>query len=500
MHRIVLPALLAVGVCCSALALNRTDADTAPAVRETLALQEAMQSAIQEAEPAVVCVLISRNGDYIKLGQTPPPDGSGKLGGFDARAARARSPEPEDSQPDEVKKLDLKDPDNVPEAYGSGIVIDESGLVLTAEHLVRNATKIYVRLPGGKGSYADVHAADPRSDLAVLRLVDPVGKLKAIKLGDGGKLRKGQWVISLANPWAAGFRDGSPSASWGIVSNLRRRPAGPVNELERIRPLHQHGILLQTDIRLNVGCSGGAILDLKGELVGVSTPLPAVTTTDTPGGFAIPVDTGIKRIIEVLKRGEEVEYGFLGVQLMTNPEANRGLNGGILINGTVDASPAAAKGLQARDVIVSVNGIPINDNDDLFVHVSAVLAGNEAKLEVLRNGLPRTVTVTLDKFNVYGKPIASRRPPPVRGLRVDYLSVLMQALDGKARPTAVSHGVIVREAADGSPAARVLKVNDVITHVKGQPVATPADFYKKIQGLTGPIELTLSNNEKFTLN
>src|SRR5207253_5161210 len=113
-----------------------------------------------------------------------------------------------------LRPYDLADPSNVPESYGSGVVISDKGLVLTNYHVVRDATKVYVRLPGGKGSYADIHAADPRSDLAVLKLLDPQVRPAALKLGDGSRLRKGQFILSLANPFAAGFRDGSPSASW----------------------------------------------------------------------------------------------------------------------------------------------------------------------------------------------------------------------------------------------------------------------------------------------
>ena len=120
-------------------------------------------------------------------------------------------------------------------SVGSGVVVSETGLVLTNAHVVHNATKIYVRLPGGRGSWADIHASDPRSDLAVLRLLSRVPNLKAIKIGEGERIRKGQFVLSLANPFAPGFRDGSPSASWGIVSNLRRRVPGRDNELEQAR-------------------------------------------------------------------------------------------------------------------------------------------------------------------------------------------------------------------------------------------------------------------------
>ncbi len=473
-----------------------------PALKETQAIQEAMQAAIAEAEPSIVCILVSRSEEYIKLGETPTPDGSGRLGRFSLTRAQAMSRDTDDASTERLKKLDLSDPTNVPESYGSGVIIDESGLILTNEHVVRNATKIFVRIPGDKGYYADVHAADPRSDLAVLRpLTNGPTKFKAIKLGDGGKARKGQFIITLANPFAAGFRDGSPSASWGIISNIRHRPAGPSDELERIKSLYQQYVLIQTDARLNLGCSGGALIDLKGELIGLTTALAAISGGESAVGYAIPIDAGFKRIIEVLKRGEEVEYGFLGVQLSKDPPP--GVPRGIEIKGTVLASPAAKIGLQDRDVIVSVNGMPINKYEDLFLHISTVLAGTEAKLEVVRrpNSTPQTMTVIMDKFNAPGKFIASKKPPFVRGLRVDYLSVLMQTLHPSAQPVGITSGVIVREVQAGTPAANaLLKVNDIVTHIKGQPVTGPDDFYKKMQKLTGQVELTLAGGHQVILN
>jgi serine protease Do len=498
MFRLALPG------CCLLvilIAATMTWADS-PALKEAQALQEAMQNAIQEAEPAIACILVSRSEDYIKHEETPVADGSGRLGRFHLLRAqqRALNMSPPGTDPDtlkdRIKKLDLSIPGNVPESYGSGVVIDESGLILTNEHVIRDATKIFVRLPGEKGYYADIHAADPRSDLAVLRLlVDSPKRFKTIKLGDGGKARKGQWVVSLANPFAAGFRDGSPSASWGIISNVRRRPAGSANELERAKPvyLYQHGILLQTDCRLNAGSSGGALIDLRGELIGLTTAIAAITGSETAGGFALPIDAGMKRIIDVLKRGEEVEYGFLGVSLSPDP---RPLEAGILISAAVPASPAALKGLGQGDIILSVNGTAINDYDELFLAISTTLAGSEARLEISRGGGPaRTLTVTLDKFPVLGRIIASKKPPALRGLRVDYLSVL------GPQPKDIANGVVVREVVTGTSAAQaLLKVNDVITHVRGQAVNTPADFYRKMQTLTGPVELTLANSYKVTLN
>ena len=177
---------------------------------------------------------------------------------------------------------------------------------------------MYVRLPGVGGSYADILAGG-RSDLAVLKMIRPPADLKAF--GDGGKVRKGDWVIALANPFAAGFKDGSPSASWGIISNVRRQAPGLTDEVKRAKPLAQYGTLLQTDARLNLGCSGGALLNLDGQLVGLTTALAARTGGEAAGGYAIPLDANVKKMIEVLKRGEEIEYGFLGVTVNTDARA-----------------------------------------------------------------------------------------------------------------------------------------------------------------------------------
>ena len=134
-------------------------------------------------------------------------------------------------------------------------------------------------------------------------------------------------MICLANPFAAGFRDGSPSASWGIISNLHRRASGVTSEIERpgVKPtLHHYGTLIQTDVRLALGCSGGALLNLDGELIGLTTAQAALVGSEAPGGFAVPLDGPMKRIIDVLVRGDEVEYGFLGVTVPPNRHVRAG--------------------------------------------------------------------------------------------------------------------------------------------------------------------------------
>jgi serine protease Do len=488
-----------------------------PALKEALALQEALRDAIKSAEPSVACILVSRSDWYrVHAGYEPPADNPGKLGSFDAnlhfpqprmergwrgRGMRGRMM---DQPADERPKYDMAHSNYVPEAFGSGVVIDgEKLLILTHYHVIHDATKVYVRV-GDRGCYADIYAADPRSDLAVLQLLDEQRQFRSlpeIRMGDGSAVQKGDFIVTLTNPFAAGFRGGSPSASWGIVSGLHRRGA-PLMSSEEDVPgtapikglLPLKGTLIETDARLNAGCSGGALLNLRGELVGLTTSRAAITGSETAGGFAVPMDANFKRIIDRLKRGQEVEYGFLGVSGSMGRD-------GIVINpdGVTHGSPAQEANLQAGDVIKSINGVRMRDFDDLMLTVGSLLAGSEARIEI--EGKRDLVRVSLVKSFVPGKIIATNRPPAVRGFRVDYTSVLF--LQSTARPMwrgnfGIQPGVYVREVLPESPAATArLKVNEIITHVNNQPVNSPAEFYQVVEkiGPRTPLELTLVATE-----
>jgi S1-C subfamily serine protease len=480
-----------------------------PRLADVQALQEAVHQAIQRAEPSIACILVSRSQKYREYERSrnyddARPEEAGKLGRFDVQGALRGRPRT-DPEHQAIVNLDLSDPDNAPESFGSGVVIDDKErLVLTPAHVVRKATKIYVRLPGRRGSWADIHALDPRSDLAVLRLLDRVPNLKALPLGDGGKLRKGDFVLSLSNPFAAGFRDGSPSASWGMVSNLRRRPTGMLSEVERGErarlPLYRFGTLIQTDTRMNLGCSGGALLNLQGELVGLTTSLAGIIGGETPGGFAVPLDAGTRRIIDVLRRGEEVEYGFLGVYLK-GPKSvpagyvqiDRPIHGGPAENASLRDRPWP---LRAGDFILSINGTPIHDTDELFLAIGMHLAGSTVRIEAAspssddqrRHGTSRTHTVRLAKYAVPDSIIASNRPPARGGLRVDWTST--RPLDWAGIPK----GVVIREVLPKSAADKAgLQPNIVITRVNDKEVTEPAEFYRAMERADGPVKLTYLN-------
>lgn len=487
-----------------------------PRLGDALVLQEAFEQAIKKAEPAIACILVSRNDVYQRwFGETPSEDGC-KLGDFDpTRAVLRVLPEAEQAQLEELKKAiarkatrgiqieeelrrmyDLADAANVPESYGSGVVLDgDKGLILTNYHVIRDATKLYVRLPGGKGSYADIHAANQRSDLAVLRIINSnILPVPALKLGDGGKARKGQFVLSLANPYAAGFKDGSPSASWGIISNLRRRATVPERTEYRLArlPLHNFETLIQTDARLNLGCSGGALINLQGELIGLTTSLAAISGAEAAGGYAVPMNDAMRAVVDALLRGEEVTWGFLGITFGDAERRRRDETQEVLVT-PIEGSPiqrALAASLRPHEAIsiLTFNGVSIRENADLFLAVSTLPAGAKARIRVRCAGEVRDIQVALDKLYLPDKVIASVKPKAFRGLRVDYTSLLYQR---DFPSSGVPRGVFVREVEAGSAADNARLQDAVIIDVNGKEVTSPAEFYQAVERLTGPVTVTI---------
>lgn len=392
--------------------------------------------------------------------------------------------------------LDAEKLDEIPEYFGSGVVIDHR-LVLTCYHVVRDAKAIAVRLPGLHGgeprrSRAVIYAADNRSDLAVLLLENQGIDTPPTILGRGEELTKGSIVVGLSNPVVLGFRETGPTASWGIIANTRHRLPSNRNEPEHHRSIHNYGTLLETDARLHLTGSGCALVDLDGKLVGLTTNQVALPGGST-GAMAIPIDAGIRRIVDVLRKGEEVEYGFLGVH--TNPWRT-GRNNPVTIRGVTANSPAHRAGIQPGDVILQVNGQQIRESDDMFLQVGLGLAGRESTIVILRPGesKPRTIKATLAKLNNPDHGIARNRPSPVRGLWVDYPNLAAISSDH-----AMPEGVVVREVQKGSPAeaARLGEFTGTITEINGTPIRTPAEFYREAEKLTRakqPIRLRLSDD------
>ncbi len=463
----------------------------APAYQD---IERQVQKVAAATQSGVVALVVSHHPRH-----PLPPDADrplGKLGTY---------PVPGDLKPD--PKLDLADPRTAADfTTGSGVVLDAAaGLVLTNYHLIDGGRRVYVRTAAGRGSYADIHAADARADLAVLKLITPPAGLTAVPIADartvdglGGAratVGPGTLIVTVGHPDAAAAADGVPLVSWGTLTGVRRRtPAGPltITEDTPTKPLHQYAGLLKTDARATVGCSGAAILNMAGELIGLATPTAALTGADSAGGYALPMDPNFRRIVAVLKAGREVEYGFLGVQM---PRGGVQVGNGLTLPGVTPGGPAAVAGLAAGDVILAVDGNLISEADDLFLYVGAALAGSEVTLAVGRGsgfGVSRPVKAMLAKFDHKMDRIVTARPPAVHGLRVDWASVYYQQHTPRFMPA----GVVVSEVAPGSPAAAKLAPLGgpgaawLVTRVADKAVLTPREFYA-VAGGPDQVKLTV---------
>jgi serine protease Do len=444
------------------------------------AIEKSIVDAIARAEKSVVAisrVRRDRPGETFRLEIRPDA--------FDRRPMLITTPQP-------------TDPDFIPNEYGTGVVIDRRGIILTAYHVLGEDSDYYVTTIDRKVYKALPKAADPRSDLAVLAIT--ADDLAPITFGNADGLKKGQIVISLGNPYAIA-RDGQVSAGWGIISNLARKAPISAGESDMAgkSTLHHFGTLIQTDAKLNLGASGGPLLNLKGEMVGLTVSLAAAAGYETAAGYAIPVDSTFRRVVDVLKQGREVEYGFLGIQPvnLTAQEVQKGMHG-IRVAQTIPGTPAAKIGLKQDDIITAVDDAPVHDADSLVLNVGKLPVESVARLSVIRDGRPRTIEVKLAKYAVRGKKIVTAVEPLWRGMRVDYPTAITNAELRTARGLAFAdEGVAVAEVAENSPAAAAgLQPGMIVTHVVRTEVNTPGEFRKAVDSLTGPVDLRIADDKK----
>ena len=256
-------------------------------------LQNTLAAIAEEVSPSVVAIRATRTVNVEDGRGDPFPDS-------DAPSETA----PDGSRP--ARGEPLKYP-----AVGTGIVIREDGVILTNEHVVLNSepAEIVVTLADGETYRAREVMSDPRRDLAIIR-IDAKG-LKPARLGDLSTVRQGHFAIVMGNPLgSASDGKGKPAMSFGIVSALDRQITQQLDPMAR----KNYGNLIQTDAKVNPGNSGGPLLNIKGEVIGVTTAIATRSGASQGVGYAIPISARTKEVIAELIRGEEVEYGFLGVR------------------------------------------------------------------------------------------------------------------------------------------------------------------------------------------
>mgnify|MGYP001544195134 CR=1 FL=1 len=278
------------------------------------------------------------------------------------------------------------------EGLGSGVIVSTDGYIITNNHVIEGADELKVLLSDDREFVGKVIGADPKTDIAVVKI--DADKLPVVTLADSDKLRVGDIVFAVGNPLAIG-----QTVTMGIVSAKGRH----VGLLDEQRGYEDY---IQTDAAINMGNSGGALVDAKGRLVGINSGILSPTRVNIGIGFAVPVNLAASIMNSLIETGT-VARGFLGVVADPNPitadvAEQLGLpkdTKGVLIADIDARSPAEKAGLKATDVVLAIDDHPVTTFDELRFLVAKMAPGSIAKLRIVRDGKERTVAVTLDKAN-----------------------------------------------------------------------------------------------------
>ncbi len=367
-------------------------------------------------------------------------------------------------------------------SLGSGFVINSAGIIITNNHVIADADDVTVIFDDGRKLKAQIVGKDPKVDVAVLR-VKADKPLKAVKFGDSDKVRVGDWVMAVGNPFGLG---GSVTA--GIISARNRNiNSGPYDNY------------FQTDAAINKGNSGGPLFNMDGEVIGINTAILSPSGGSIGIGFATPAATVVP-IIQQLEKYGEARRGWLGVRIQNVDDGlaeslNLGKVRGALVAGTDADGPAKAAGIQAGDVIVKFDGTDIKQAHELPKIVASDQVGKDVAVVVVRQGKELTKTVKLGRLEDSEKKAEvqsaaatldkSLPPTPVQKA----LGMAFADLNDTSRlkfsiKGSIASGVVVTDVDPDSPAAdKHIQPGEVIEEINQDPVKSPADIAKKLQAL-----------------
>jgi serine protease Do len=337
-----------------------------------------------------------------------------------------------------------------PFGLGSGFIVSSDGFIVTNAHVVENADEVNVRLTDKREFKAKVVGADARSDVAVIKI--EAANLPTVKIGDTAKLRVGEWVIAIGSPF--GFAN---TVTAGIVSAKSRENLTQDPNLDAVP-------FIQTDVAVNPGNSGGPLLNMRGEVVGINSQIFSRTGGFAGISFAIPIDYAFNVADQLMKTGH-VTRGRIGVGITTVTRDLAESLGLPKAEGAVEGSPASKAGLEAGDVILKIDGRPVEGNGDLSRTIRGMKPGTRTNLTIWRGGKTRDVTVAVGEF----KDDEGPKVVPTKGKKQEPkpgklgIAVTDIGTDQK-KQLKVSSGVAV-EAVDGAALAAGIQPGDVILKI-----------------------------------
>jgi len=364
------------------------------------------------------------------------------------------------------------------EWLGSGMIVTPDGYILTANHVVEGADEIKVGLGNDKMEYAaKIIGADPATDIAVLKIDS--NNLPAITLGDSSQLEVGDVVLAIGNPFGLG-----QTVTRGIVSALGRSLPGDDESRDKT---YRYQDYIQTDASINMGNSGGALVDAQGRLIGINDAIVSPTGTSAGIGFAVPINLA-RTVMDGFLNGGKLSRGYLGVDSQDlDPELARSFgvanSSGVLVTAIGPDSPAEKAGLKSGDVITSIGDTDVSGVESLKLTVSQLHPGSQAKIKLVRNGAAMTLTATLgekqDSLSVptSTKP-ANNAPTELKADALD--GVRVQDLDMDFRqelqaPLTISGAVVTDVDNASNSAIAGLRRGDVIAEINHQPVTNAKD-------------------------
>ena len=377
---------------------------------------------------------------------------------------RRRAPALPD-EPDPFERPQPRDRDGPRRGAGTGFIIDAGGLILTNHHVIDGADRIMARLADGRTLRAERIGSDPDTDIALIKVESP-RPLPFAPLGNSDTLRVGEWVLAIGNPLAY-----EHTVTVGVVSFIGRKLFD--SSLDRY---------IQTDAAINFGNSGGPLINARGEVIGINA---AISSRASNIGFAVPINQA-SAILPQLRENGRVSRGYIGVMLRdVNQDLQRALklssSEGALVQDVTPGSPGARAGIRTYDVIVAVDGKPIDSNDALIQLIAARQPGSSATVQVVRDGRPLNFTVKLAERPQRERADLGIDPPQPSSQRGPMLGLSVREMDAqfvaRYRMPSGTRGVVVSRVEPMSPAFDAdIERGHVVLEINRQRIQSIEDY------------------------